>query len=102
MFHEIGRFSCGESEFSDFIINNNFNKVKSIEIINHFIPNEYEKYFTWWKPDVLMNVSSFSKNWEYRNDADTLMTVDCLLIAGNEDNKKDKIIYFDVSHHPKW
>jgi hypothetical protein len=102
MFHEIGRFSCDESEFSNFIISNNFNEIKYDEIIKHFISNEYEKYFAWWKPDILMNVSSFSKNWEYRNDAGTLMTVDCLLIAGNEDDKKDSIIYFDVSHYPKW
>jgi len=102
MFHVAGKFECNESEFIDFIQKNNFNKIAPDEILNYFISNEYEKYYKWWKPDILINLSYFSKNWEYRNNAETLITVECLLIAGNEDKKKEKIIYYDVLHHPKW
>jgi len=92
-FNIIGKFECDETEIKEFIISNDFNSVVSEDILNYFISTEYDG---WWKPRILNNVLSFRKDWEYRNDINTLIKAKCLIVTGNEDDKQNIIIYFDI------
>jgi hypothetical protein len=101
-FHVIGKFDLEINDFIQFMLNNKFTSVPFADIRDYFYVSEYENKFDWWHPGLLKKIISFGKDWEYRNTVNTLVTVDCILIAGSENENEKITVYFNILEHPKY
>lgn len=92
-FHLIGKLKCGDDKLTAFLANGCFAAGTDDDI---FL-TQPDPHFPWWRPASLQNAALYIKTWEYRNEADTLITVHCRLLSGIEPGSTGITIYYEVA-----